>query len=251
MRKRSHVEKFYYCSKSCSDVGKEKRGYSNISERIGEDIAGFLQREYVVNMRSCRSIAKEIFGTEKSSSSVGRWLKICGIEPRHGSEAVKTQWIDNDERRALSARQIVENRTPEVIERLKTTMRSSEYRLKQSKSKTGSNNGMYGVTGEQNPRWDPQRTHEQRAIERKTNKDQPWRRAVFERDGYTCQCCGDKRGGNLVAHHLNSYSKYKELRYDVDNGVTLCEECHKRYHAEYGWKDASADKYASFTLERA
>jgi hypothetical protein len=246
MRKRSHVREFYYCSKPCSDIGKEKRGYSSISERIGEDIAEYLQREYVDKLRSCRSIAKEIFGTEKSSSSVGRWLKICGIEPRHGSEAVKTQWIDNDERRALSARQIVENKTPEVLRKLHMKMKTAEYRKKQSVSKTGEKNGMFGVTGPNSPKWNPERTHEQRVQERKTGKDKAWRLAVFERDKFTCQFCGDARGGNLVAHHVNSYSKHKELRHDPSNGITLCEGCHKDYHSAYGWDNATAEKFKLF-----
>lgn len=48
---------------------------------------------------------------------------------------------------------------------------------------------------------------------------------VFERDKYTCQCCG-KHGGNLNAHHLYNFSERKDLRYDVSNGITFCEACH-------------------------
>src|SRR5258708_32042032 len=38
-----------------------------------------------------------------------------------------------------------------------------------------------------------------------------WRKGVFEKDNYTCQRCGDKRGGNLVAHHLLTFKKYERL----------------------------------------
>jgi hypothetical protein len=52
-----------------------------------------------------------------------------------------------------------------------------------------------------------------------------WRTAVFERDNWTCQTCG-KRGCYLEPHHIKGWTKYPKLRYEVENGVTLCLECH-------------------------
>ena len=54
-----------------------------------------------------------------------------------------------------------------------------------------------------------------------------WRKKVFERDNFTCQKCalhGSK--GYLTAHHKKSFSHYPKLRYELSNGVTLCESCH-------------------------
>lgn len=56
-----------------------------------------------------------------------------------------------------------------------------------------------------------------------------WRKRVFKRDKYTCQICFIK-GGTLNAHHIKSWSNFKELRYVVSNGKALCEKCHKRIH---------------------
>ena len=59
-----------------------------------------------------------------------------------------------------------------------------------------------------------------------TTKYKNWRKAVFERDDYTCQRCF-KRGGNLEVHHKQPWRDYPELRFDLENGQTLCVECHK------------------------
>ena len=58
-----------------------------------------------------------------------------------------------------------------------------------------------------------------------------WRIAVFERDNYTCICCGE-RGVKLNADHIKSWKDYPELRFAIDNGRTLCEDCHKKRHNE-------------------
>lgn len=54
-----------------------------------------------------------------------------------------------------------------------------------------------------------------------------WRQAVFERDNFTCQKCG-KRDTTLEAHHIKEQCNYPKLIYVVDNGITLCHDCHKK-----------------------
>jgi hypothetical protein len=60
-----------------------------------------------------------------------------------------------------------------------------------------------------------------------------WRTLVFVRDDYTCQHCG-QRGVSLEAHHMDCFADLPEKRLDVNNGVTLCRECHREFHKGYG-----------------
>jgi len=60
-----------------------------------------------------------------------------------------------------------------------------------------------------------------------------WRKAVLEMDNYTCRFCG--KGGYLEADHIKSFSDYPELRFVIDNGRTLCKNCHSKTDT-YGGK---------------
>ncbi len=82
--------------------------------------------------------------------------------------------------------------------------------------------------GKSVPPWE--RSNEQ---QRGTPEYINWRKEVFKRDKYTCQECGQV-GGELNAHHIKSFSKYKKLRTDLNNGITLCERCHKKLHSKRG-----------------
>jgi len=56
-----------------------------------------------------------------------------------------------------------------------------------------------------------------------------WRKDVFKRDDYSCRRCG-KRGGKLNAHHIKPFAQYPKLRFELSNGITLCEPCHRQIH---------------------
>lgn len=56
-----------------------------------------------------------------------------------------------------------------------------------------------------------------------------WRKEVLERDNYTCRLCGNAEDDVILnVHHIEKYSENEELRTDVNNGITLCYECHKK-----------------------
>jgi len=80
-------------------------------------------------------------------------------------------------------------------------------------------------TGEKSRNWKGGKCQKNQAF-RMTKEYKIWRSRVFERDNWTCQTC-QKRGGIIEAHHIKPFIKYPELRVEINNGVTLCKECHR------------------------
>lgn len=95
---------------------------------------------------------------------------------------------------------------------------------KGSLAKMGKNNPMYGKRGILNPFFKGNTSERQRLMGQVEYIR--WRSKVFARDNWTCQTCGI-RGKKLEAHHIKSWVDYPELRCEVENGVTLCIECHR------------------------
>ena len=79
--------------------------------------------------------------------------------------------------------------------------------------------------GEKHPRWKGGISSKQAKL-RGRIEFKIWRNAVFVRDNWTCQECGNQ-GVRLVAHHIKSFAEYPELRLAIDNGKTLCYQCHR------------------------
>ena len=123
-----------------------------------------------------------------------------------------------------------------VSQRHKGKINSIETRKKMSISKKGINN----------PNWRGGKSTEYQ-LQRASMESKLWRTAVFERDNYTCIWCFKKGGWNkeekrqivLNADHIKSFLWYPELRFAIDNGRTLCEDCH-----------LTTDTYGSRSLKR-
>lgn len=103
-------------------------------------------------------------------------------------------------------------------------------------------------SGENNPNWRDGSTEEVQ-LARASQEYVDWRSAVFARDGMTCQCCkhiGPASGAGMNAHHKYNFSKYKDLRYDINNGITLCRAYHIGFHADYGNHNNSPEQVEEY-----
>jgi 5-methylcytosine-specific restriction endonuclease McrA len=163
----------------------------------------WLTQKYIVEKLNIRQIS-EFTGIPQRT--IHSWLvkfniprRAVGVE--HWSDEQKefrSQWNKNH---------------PEIITGMKGKKHSEKTRLKMSISRKGNKNG----------NWKNGITSIIRKL-RRTTEYNKWRKAVFERDNYTCQICGKKE--NLQAHHIKSVFEYQDFIFDIDNGLTLCENCH-------------------------
>ena len=100
------------------------------------------------------------------------------------------------------------------------------------------------IKGKNHPNWKGGHTPENIKI-RMSLEYKLWRKAVFLRDNFTCQK-HKIRGGKLVAHHINNFSDFMELRLALDNGITLSEKAHREFHKKYGKKNNTRDQLIEF-----
>lgn len=77
-----------------------------------------------------------------------------------------------------------------------------------------------------------------------------WRSSVFARDHYTCCKCGCRNGNGkqikLHAHHIYNWKDNEDSRYDIDNGITLCVDCHMKFHSKYGKRNNTPEQLYEF-----
>jgi len=72
-----------------------------------------------------------------------------------------------------------------------------------------------------------------------------WRKSILERDNFTCQKC-KQSGGYLIAHHINNFADFPELRMNIDNGIILCKQCHLDFHSKYGRHNNTREQLEEF-----
>lgn len=80
-------------------------------------------------------------------------------------------------------------------------------------------------------------SYSDRHLLRQSSAYKSWRAAVLKKDDYSCQDCGlkhkslcecCKRPFYLHTHHIKPFATNPELRFDVNNGISLCNKCHSK-----------------------
>ena len=88
------------------------------------------------------------------------------------------------------------------------------------------------LRGENNPRWIKDRTKIKKQEERNSPNDKQWKYAVYKRDNFKCRINNQDCKGRMEAHHILSWTVFPELRFVLNNGITLCHAHHPRKRAE-------------------
>ena len=108
-----------------------------------------------------------------------------------------------------------------------STPHSPETKLKMSLMKKGK--PVPWATGKNHWRWIADRT-QIKTGDRFLNDplQKGWRKAVKDRDSWSCRIADNNCDGRLEAHHILTWKEYPELRYEINNGITLCQFHHPR-----------------------
>lgn len=88
------------------------------------------------------------------------------------------------------------------------------------------------IKGEDHYKWKADRTTLANRQERNDMAYKEWRKQVRVRDGFMCKMQNGDCNGKIEAHHILSWKEYPELRYQINNGITLCHAHHPRKRAE-------------------
>lgn len=175
---------------------------------------------------------------------------VCSSEFENTTRVSKEKYLQRQycSRKCANKATAPLRHTPEArkkqSEKLRGVQKSLEHRQNLSKAmkespkaqatqfKKGELNPAYGrnQTGPANCNWKGGITNTNQKL-RNNPQMQGWRKAVYERDGYTCQDCGAK--GYLQAHHIVPVSKDAFLMFHINNGKTVCVACHEKIHGRF------------------
>ena len=214
-------QKYVFCSNECyqKNIGNYFTGEDN----------PFFKEEVQANCTKCGKTFKRKPGQMKSKQL------YCSSE---------CYYADSDRPERVSRIETKCSYCGKLIRILKCQI-TGKTRIYCSRKCQNLGHGKY-YSSENHPRYNENLEPHERITNRKYNDYYNWRKTVYERDQFTCQSCGDNQGGNLVAHHIESYRANRSKRTLIKNGITLCKKCHKMFHDNFGYGSNTISEFEEF-----
>jgi len=121
-------------------------------------------------------------------------------------------------------------RTPEEIRKFIESKKGYRHSQETIKKISIANKGQKrpSISGSNHPMWIKDRSLLKKREQRNDSAYIAWRREVWLRDNFTCKIANPDCNGRIEAHHILGWKSYPELRYQVNNGITLCHAHHPR-----------------------
>ena len=215
-------ERYYICKCDCGNI-KTICGRSLVSGRT----------------HSCGCHRKQVSKNNMAQLSQQQWQNENFKQMQ--SEKMKQRWEDEQYRQKMSDSAKSQWDEPQfrwfMQEQAWNQWQDEDFRQMQKEKPV--------LRGENHPRYNHDLTNNDRKKRRLIPEYNEWKNKVKERDNYTCKVCG-KHGGKLCSHHLDGYNWCKEKRFDVENGVCLCDECHTKFHNRYGRGNNTKEQFKEF-----
>ena len=158
--------------------------------------------------------------TEETKLKISCTLKAKGIKPKNPMD-----WTGLKHTRPSP--RIGETRPPEIGRKI-SEKRMGHLVSQETRDKISKN--LFGrFRGNESPNWIDDRT------KLKTDRYKMfdyqyrlWSNSVKKRDKWKCRITNGDCKGRLESHHILNWEEYPELRYDINNGITLCHSHHPR-----------------------
>jgi len=233
------------CKKCGIEKIKEKRKlkFEDVKQYFKDNNCALLETKYIntkTKMKyecSCGNISTICFSNFKS----GRRCKKCGIQKN--AQSKKFSYKEVQQYFEDQGCELLETKYINVLTKMKykcncgniSTIRFSFFKNGQRCKKCAIKNS----TGNLSVCWNPKLSQKDREDKRDYIQYTQWRTDIYKKNNYTCQNCSSRKDDNgkykkIHAHHIDGYAENPDLRIDINNGITLCQECHNKFHSIYG-----------------